>query len=117
LSLRLSNLDLSILLAYQLAWNWEAKITLCMAVHDEETKIRGEEFLTSLIQGARLSRWANSFVFTGTFADAIQAAPQADLSFLGIPANPKIASLRELATKVTGSCLFVHDSGDESVLA
>ena len=57
-----SNLDIAILLAYQLAQNWDATITLNMAVPDEETKEKASEFLAQLISLARLPKKQN-FLF------------------------------------------------------
>ena len=117
LSLRLSNLDLAILLSYQLAWNWKGRITLCMAVTEEKTQREGQEFLTNLIERARLDKFANHHVFVGSFDDAMQTAPQADLTIFGVPGDPKVETIRMLTEKANGSCIFVRDSGNESVLA
>jgi hypothetical protein len=115
--LRESNLDLAILLAYQLAQNWNGRITLCTAVPDEATKAKAETFLTELISLARLPKTTQIIVSQAPFAEALAQTPSADLSILGLSRQPDLAFTWELAQRVNGSCVFVRDSGDESVLA
>ncbi len=115
--LRHSNLDLAILLAYQLAQNWNGRITLCMAVPDEETKEKATVFLTGLISLARLPKETEILVLVSGFADALGQAPRADLTIFGLSKEPDLAFVQELVQTLNGSCVFVRDSGDESALA
>jgi amino acid transporter len=117
LGLRLSNLDLALLLAYQLARSWCGRISLCMAVSDEETARRGRRFLADLIELARLGGWAEAHVFTGRFEDAVAEAQHADLTVLGLPPEIRRERVEQLTAMIHGSCILVRDSGDESVLA
>ena len=88
-----------------------------MAVTDEATQTQGERFLTDLIDRARLEHFAKPFVFVGGFDDALEGSPQADLTILGVPGVPTQEAIEMLCTKVNSSCIFVRDSGNESVLA
>ncbi len=115
--LRESNLDLAILLAYQLAQNWNGRINLCMAVPDEETKAKAATFLTELISLARLPKTTQVILSLAPFEDALAQTPRADLSIFGLSRQPDLAFNWNLAQLVKGSCVFVRDSGDESVLA
>lgn len=115
--LRLSNLDLSVLLAYKLKRNWNGHINLCMAVPDEETKQKAEAFLTNLLTLARLPDDTQVRVWQSPFEDALRRAPRADLSIFGLPREPDLAFSQRIVEVVDGSCIFVRDSGDESALA
>ena len=48
LGLRLSNLDLSVLLAYQLAGNWRGRINLCMVADDDDMAVQAKDYLKEL---------------------------------------------------------------------
>jgi solute carrier family 12 sodium/potassium/chloride transporter 2 len=115
--LRHSNLDLAILLAYQLAQNWDGRITLCMAVPDEETKEKASVFLTRLISLARLPKETEILVLVSGFVEALSQSPRADLTIFGLSKEPDLAFVQELVRDLNGSCVFVRDSGDESALA
>jgi solute carrier family 12 sodium/potassium/chloride transporter 2 len=117
LGMRLSNLDLSVLLAYQLALNWHGQLTLCMAVDDEETAARAQRYLQELVTLARLPKNTRVQVVNSPFRDAVRQVPSADINFFGLPNDFQPEFLREVIDIVDASCLFVRDSGDESALA
>lgn len=112
-----SNLDLAILLAYQLAENWNATITLNMSVPDEETAEKAREFLAQLISLARLPKETNFSVLTFPFNEAINQTPHADLTVFGLSKEPDLKFVQKLSQQVKGSCIFIRGSGEESVLA
>jgi solute carrier family 12 (sodium/potassium/chloride transporter), member 2 len=112
-----SNLDLAILLAYQLAQNWNAQITLNMAVPDEETKRKASQFLAELIKLARLPKETTFFVTTKPFDEALAETPRADLTMVGLSQKPDLEVVKKISEQVNGSCIFVRGSGEESVLA
>lgn len=115
--LRLSNLDLAILMAYQLAQNWNGRINLCMAVADEETRHQAEKYLHRLIQLARLPAQTKVIVLQCDFIDSLAQVPRADLSIFGLPKPSDITFCQRIVNIVDSSCVFVRDSGDESALA
>ncbi|MGB7876292.1 MAG: amino acid permease [Anaerolineales bacterium] len=112
-----SNLDLALLLAYQLAQNWQGRITLCMAVPDDETKEKASKFLTRLVSLARLPKDTEIVISILPFKDAVAQAPRADLDIFGLSREPDMQFVQNLTKLVNGSCVFVRDSGDESALA
>lgn len=112
-----SNLDLALLLAYQLAQNWQGRITLCIAVPDEETKAKANEFLIRLVSLARLPKDTEISIPILPFMDAVAQAPRADLDIFGLSREPDMQFVQNLTKLVNGSCVFVRDSGDESALA
>lgn len=117
IDLRESNMDLALLLAYQLARNWNGRITLCMAVPDEETKCKAEKFLEALIDLARLPKNTVYSVLIAPFTEALSQIPRPDLSIFGLAHKPDLAFVQSLSQKVQGSSVFVRDSGEESALA
>ncbi|MCA8921317.1 MAG: Na-K-Cl cotransporter [Planctomycetes bacterium] len=117
LGLRLSNLDLALLLAYQIAATWDGRFRLCMAVEDTQTQARAERYLGDLLRLGRLEARGAANVYVGSFPEVIAEAPPADLSLLGLPRQPNMESMQRFMDAVDGSCLLVRDSGNESVLA
>jgi hypothetical protein len=117
LGLRLSNQDLSVLLAYQLARNWRGRINLCMAVTDSETATKARAFFNELVELARLPAKTQVHVLEVPFLEALSQMPSADINFFGLPNDFNPAFLNQMIELVGASCLFVRDSGDESALA
>ncbi len=56
-------------------------------------------------------------VEVGPFGDYVGQAPQADLHIFGLTARPDFDFVRDVVDRTRSSCLFVRDSGHESVLA
>lgn len=112
----IGNLDLSLLGAYQLARNWDARLRILMVVEDPADEEQARSFLEDLKRLARLPD-AETFVDTGVFGDYVARAPQADVSVFGLVERPDFDELARLVDRSRSTCLFVRDSGQESVLA
>ncbi|MBK6325001.1 MAG: amino acid permease [Chloroflexi bacterium] len=117
LGLRLANLDLAVLLAYQFRQNWNGRINLCMVIAQEETTPVALAFLEELRELARLPANTRIILLVGSFWDALPQSPPADLSILGLQAQPDLDFVEKVVKIVDASCVFVRDSGDESALA
>ncbi|MCB8922518.1 MAG: Na-K-Cl cotransporter, partial [Ardenticatenaceae bacterium] len=117
LALRLTNLDLAVLLAYQVARNWHGRINLCMVVDNDETQALAEPFLHELISLARLPASTRIHIYQGRFWESLPKAPRADLTILGLQTHPDLDFVARAVSVVDGTCVFVRDSGDESALA
>ncbi|HSH03825.1 MAG TPA: Na-K-Cl cotransporter [Anaerolineae bacterium] len=117
LGLRLANLDLSVLLAYQLRRNWNGRIKLCMAVPDSETRAVAEAFLYDLIRLGRLPSNTTVIVYEGAFLDALAATERGDVNMFGLQKQPDLGFVHRIIDSVDASCIFVRDSGNESALA
>jgi len=115
--LRLSNLDLNLLLAYQLARNWQGQMTLITIVADEAERANGEAFLGQLINLGRMPRHTRAIVEVGTFNEYLPRAPQADLNIFGLQNEIDLAFIERMVATTDSSCIFVRDSGNESALA
>ena len=117
LDLGLSNLDLALLVAYQLAQNWNGRINLCMAVEDEETRERADQYLSELMSLVRLPPTTQVEIFVQPFMGAIKSAPVADLNIFGLAHDPDLRFCQSLSKEIDTSCAFVRDSGEESAMA
>jgi amino acid transporter len=114
---RLGNLDLVLLLAYQLARNWKGRVYLYTAVSKDEDRPAAERYLEEILSLARLSRIADFEALVLPYREALESVPAADLSILGLPDRADIEGIRALAPSLRSSFLIVRDSGDESIFA
>jgi hypothetical protein len=112
----IGNLDLSLLIAYKLKMNWGARIRLIMAISDKEEETNAKEFLSSLINLARLPKTIVE-VHVGEFIEIVKNAPSGDLNIFGMEDNPQFDFVMKMRKLTNSSCLFVKDSGHESILA
>ena len=116
ISMDIGNLDLSILTAYQIKRNWDARIRLITVVPSLEEKGAARTFLEQLVD---LGRFQDTSVFVGAgdFAQFLAEAPQADLNLFGLLPDPDYDFIRRMTEVTRSTCLFVRDSGHESALA
>jgi hypothetical protein len=112
----IGNLDLSILVAYKLKMNWGARIRLVTVINDPKEEANAKEFLSSLINLARLPETLTE-VHIGDFKTIVSKAPSADLNIFGMDENLPYQFIKDMSVKTMSSCLFVKDSGHESILA
>ncbi len=112
----IGNLDLSILIAYKLKKNWQATIRLIIVIKDENERENAQKFLNLLISLARLPETLTE-VRIGNFKDMVANAPSADLNIFGMEENLRFEFVKEMTVGTNSSCLFVKDSGHESILA
>ena len=117
LGLRLPNLDLSVLLAYQVARKWQGTLRLLTVCRDEEQVPAARDYLRRLVEDARLPGEAETWVASGDFREQFAEAPEADLSVLGLPREVDPALMERAVRETRSTCLFVRDSGWESALA
>ncbi len=117
LGLRLANLDLTILLAYQLHTNWSGPIRLIMSCEDESIIPEARGYLKQLIEDARLPDSTECHVFNAPFMDSISRAPRADISLFGLAPKVDRNHMQHLSMLSGSSCLFIRDSNRESALA
>jgi amino acid transporter len=112
----IGNLDLSLLIAYKLKMNWDAQIRLITVINDPKEEEHAKEFLNTLINLARLPKTLTQ-VHVGSFHDIVIKASAADLNIFGMEGNLSYEFVKDMANKTNSSCLFVKDSGHESILA
>ncbi|PQB04402.1 amino acid permease [Aureitalea marina] len=112
----IGNLDLSTLIAYKLKKNWEASIRLITVIGNEKEMEEARAFLEDLVNLARLPNTLIE-VHHGRFRDYVPDAPQADLNIFGMDQDLPFQFVEEITLLTQSSCLFVKDSGHESILA
>jgi amino acid transporter len=117
LGLRLANLDLSLLLGYQIWRNWQGDFRLLTVCSDPIEVHHGEVYLRQLIDDARLPRQAQCWVQHGSLMQKVAEAPRADLQVLGLADHVDLVFMERMVQMSGSSCLFVRDSGRESALA
>ncbi|PAU94574.1 Na-K-Cl cotransporter [Aliifodinibius salipaludis] len=115
LSMELGNVDLSLLTAYKLKMNWKAQMRVITVVEDSQVE-EAYRYLDNLLDAARLPD-VLKHVEVGTFNEALQNAPQADLDLMGLPNDPDLEQLRSYVETTQSACVFVADSGNENILA
>ncbi len=115
--LRLGNIDLSLLLAYQLVRNWQGQMNLITIVADPDEQANGEKFLADLINFGRMPRNTRPIVEIGSLDECLPRSPEADLNIFGLQQRVDLAFTERMVTATNASCIFVRDSGHESALA
>jgi len=83
----------------------------------EEDKRKGENFLKRVITRARMPFNTEKVVLTGDFRKALSEYPNADLNIFGMSDVINLKIMHEIAELADISCLFVRDSGEESITA
>jgi hypothetical protein len=112
----IGNLDLSLLVAYKLKKNWDARIRLVTVVDNLDQEIEARKFMAELIDLARLPKTEIS-VQVGEFGAFVSKAPSADLNIFGLIPDPDFNFMEKMVTKTQTTCLFIRDSGFENILA
>lgn len=115
ISMDLGNIDLSMLSAYKLSHNWKATMRVITVVEESEVE-NAYEYLENLLDISRLKN-VIPHVEIGSFEEAMQSAPQADVDFFGLPDDPDLEKLRYFVKVTQSACVFVADSGNENILA
>jgi len=115
LSMDLGNLDLALLTAYKLKTNWDAEMRVITVVEEGQEE-EAYSYLENLLDVARLND-AIPHVEIGSFTEALENAPHADVDLLGLPDEPNLNELRMYVERTQSACVFVADSGRESILA
>lgn len=116
IAMNIGNLDLSILVAYKLKRNWNAQIRLITVVSSAEVEKQAVHFMVELVDQARLPS-IEVLVKVGDFRDIVDDAPEADLNIFGLEHDPDFDFMHRMVDRTRTTCLFILDSGHESVLA
>ena len=116
LSMDIGNLDLAVLTAYKIQQNWGATLRLITVVQDEAEQAQAAEFLEQLRDAARIPT-AKTLAVSGSFAQYLPRAPQADLNLFGLLSEPDFDFMNRMVDETGSTCLFVRESGRESAIA
>jgi len=110
------NKDLAILMAIQLNRNWNGQLRFITAVDNEEEGTLAQGAQERLFDRARLPGTTEAVILVGNFKEVLSTAPHADLNIFGISNELDGNTMHNLAAAVNTSCLFVKDSGVESMV-
>lgn len=111
------NWHLAILIALQLQMNWEGRINLVTVAAERKDIIPLRNFLEDLSNQTRLPSLTEFHVLRGTFNEALNKAPRADINIFGIGEDIQFDSMRRISEGLKSSSLFIRDSGRESAEA
>ena len=112
----IGNLDLSILIAYKLKLNWNAKIRLITVITKEEEYDNAKQFMADLVDLARLPN-TEIIVKKDNFMNYLDKAPLADINIFGMLETANFDHIDKTVETTSSSCLFVRDSGLENIMA
>lgn len=116
LSFKLSNIDLPLLLVYKMAENWKTKLRVLSLVTDKSEHPAARQYLQDLMTLARMPEGYNIHIESGEFKTFLEQAPRADMNVFGLGGKVNKKFMLEAVKYTEGACLFVKDSGRESVL-
>ena len=110
------NKDLAILMAIQLNRNWNGQLRFITVVVNKTEADHARQAQERLIDRARLPASTETVILLGNFKDILNRAPAAELNIFGISNELDGDTMHDLATSVNTACLFVKDSGSESMV-
>ncbi len=109
------NINLSLLISLQLEKNWDADIKLITVIEDENDKRKANAFINKIITESRMPSDTEKEVIVGDFKKALVETPNADINIFGLSQEISLKHLQKIVTTIDGSCLFIRDSGQESI--
>jgi len=111
------NLDLPVLAGHLLSAGEDESLQLCTVVRSIDDRAEAYTFLQKLIDQGRLSRRTGVHVSDEDFIDALKASPYADIHIFGLSTTVEMQRLFKIRDACGGACIFLMDSGQESILA
>ena len=112
----MANIDITILVAYQLMKNWKAKLRIISIIRNEKNIFIAEEYLNNLIEVCRLYGNVELIVKQGNFYQELSKIDSANINLFGMPKNFDKKLATKIKSKVKDSCFFVKGSGNESAI-
>lgn len=109
------NKNLAILIALQLTDNWNADINLLTVIYNNADEKSARKELKIIIEKGRLKTDTNIIIKQMDFYEALATSSNADLHIFGISADFDTDRMHEIRNIIDRSCLFIMDSGTESI--
>ena len=116
LSFDMANIDLPLLISLMLMKNWRIKLRLICVVDNQKYIDEARTYLSDLLVLARMPKGYRIIVEQSTFDKYLEAAPHADLNIFGLAKKADKDMMENLVQQTDSTCMFVMDSGVESVL-
>ena len=117
LNMHNANLDLPVLFGHLLGNHAGCSLRLATVVRSIEDRADANRFLQRLVDQGRLGSRTEIFVGEGDFMNVAASSPYADIHLFGLPTTIDRDRLVEIRDACGGACLFLLDSGQESILA
>lgn len=111
------NRNLSVLMGLQLERNWKGYLNLVHTSEDAEKVGRARKRLRAIASVARLPLDTSITVKVGEFFESIPTGSEADINIFGIPEVLDLDIMRKAAELADTTCLFIRESGEESLVA
>lgn len=111
------NLDLPVLAGHLLSTADDRSLRLCTVVRSIDDRADANVFLQKLIEQGRLGRRTEIHVSDVEFMDALKVCPYADIHIFGLSTTVELQRLFKIRDACGGACIFLLDSGQESILA
>ncbi len=116
LGFKLANIDLPLLIAYKMIHNWRAKLRVITLVSDPKELGPARQYLNDLLTLARIPSGFTIHVEDTPFKEFVTRAPIADINLFGLGTSVNKAFLEQTVLDTESTCMFVRNSGMESVL-
>jgi len=116
LSFQLANIDLPLLIAYKLIRNSNARLKVITLVSNPEHVDPARQYIQDLMTLARIPNGYEVLVIHSSFKSYIHKAPHADINIFGLGSTVSKEFMEEAVTQTESTCMFVRNSGIESVL-
>jgi len=111
------SLNLTLLMGFRLMHHWDAEVRVMTVVGDASEEPAAREYLEEVSDLARLPGSVERLVVIGGFRDCVEAAPETDLTIMGLQRRPDFEFVSAMVERSRSSCLMVLDSGRESARA
>ena len=112
-----ANLDLPVLVGYLLTKFPGCRLRIATVVRSIEHRAEAYVFIQKLIDMGRLPKQTEPHVGQGDFLPAVQASPYGDIHVFGLSTTIDRERLIDIRDACGGACVFLLDSGQESILA
>jgi len=110
------NRNLSLLLAIQLQRNWEGIINIISVVKNLEERKLTEKIFARLLDYARMPSNTELLIYEGAFFEVLEKCDKGDINIFGMPREINCDFMHKVSETINSTCLFVIDSGQESVM-
>ena len=116
LSFQLANIDLPLLVAYKLIKNSNARLKVITLVSNPDHVEPAKRYLHDLMTLARIPHGYEILAIESSFNSYIHKAPHADINIFGLGSTASKEFMEKAVESTESTCLFVRNSGIESVL-
>ena len=116
LSFQLANIDLPLLIAYKLIKNANARLKVITLVANSDHVEPARQYLKDLMTLARIPSGYEILVINSSFKSYIHKAPHADINIFGLGSTVSKEFMENAVESTESTCMFVKNSGIESVL-